>query len=48
MSEICALGRLLNNLLRRKIKSGQRSIVLLHVARCYLKVGVWYMSKKQI
>ncbi|CAN0417277.1 unnamed protein product, partial [Ectocarpus fasciculatus] len=30
--------RLLNNLLRRKIKSGQRSLVLVLVARCYLKL----------
>lgn len=32
------LARLLNQLLRRKIKSDQRSLVLFKVARCYLKV----------
>lgn len=37
-----ALTRLLNQLLRRKIQSDQRSVVLFKVARCYLKVRLMY------
>lgn len=38
--------RLLNNLLRRKIKSGQRSLVLVLVARCYLKVCCLFSRRR--